>query len=131
MKHLLIIICLLNGVSYGLQADINNDGRVDVGDLAILAREWLMQEVVLDVSGVGFTPDIAGTYREAGFYNGEMSYQRDGFYIWYNRYTEQWVISTGKGVMTGKIWIRNNEYVTGCYMPFNGVVGVPIVSEAI
>ncbi len=48
---ILAIILALSSVCFGLQADINEDGRVDFLDLAILTQEWLeLKEFVQDGS---------------------------------------------------------------------------------
>lgn len=44
MRTTLTIILALSSCAFGLRADINHDGRVDIADLSILASEWLMEE---------------------------------------------------------------------------------------
>jgi hypothetical protein len=42
---LIVLACLLKGNGNArIQSDINNDGRVDLADFAILASEWLIEE---------------------------------------------------------------------------------------
>ncbi|RKY09845.1 MAG: hypothetical protein DRP56_02080 [Planctomycetota bacterium] len=66
MRKIVLILWLAVALAapvFGLRADINNDGRVDFADLAILAEEWLMSEQYGPelVTNGGFDTDTAWT----------------------------------------------------------------------
>jgi hypothetical protein len=44
MRVILLLISALSSFCFGLRADINHDGIVDLQDLSILSEEWLMSE---------------------------------------------------------------------------------------
>ncbi len=116
-----------------LRADINGDGRVDLGDLAIMMKEWLMSEPILTVTGVGLDPDIRGDYEESGVYGGLTAYKHVSkeWYIWWHDFQFMWFISTEKGITSGAIWGNGDENVVGTFLPnpIEGSVGTATVAE--
>jgi hypothetical protein len=67
MMICVVVVMGLQAVCFGaLRADINQDGRVDMLDLAILAEEWLMEEIDMNlgpelVVNGGFDTDTVWT----------------------------------------------------------------------
>jgi hypothetical protein len=53
-----LILCSCN-VFGELRADINNDGRVDLLDFAILSKEWLMSDYSLKFNGINQHVEVA------------------------------------------------------------------------
>lgn len=73
MKQLTIYLMLIGSV-FGLRADINNDGRVDLLDLAILSEEWLMAEYGPElVTNGGFADGTGWTLSDGGFADGKCT----------------------------------------------------------
>lgn len=138
MKRLLvlIIVCLVGTSAMALRADINNDGRVDIADLAILAREWLMSEPAFILTGEGLNPDIRGVLTDAGVYD-ELPYYTTaigGHEVWYSSVDERYIISPARGLFgTGHFApeTSNGANVKGDYIGSEPFTGIATISEYI
>lgn len=147
MRFILIMILALSPICFGLRADLNRDGIVDIRDFAILAEEWLETEKMnLLVSGT-LTPNATGLYIPYGTFGGQSVYYKnlllDGSYpdtadycIWYRSSHDEWWITAGTTTGSGGLWYKEGTIpvptpATGPIGTYavNGGTGTPIVIE--
>jgi len=86
-------------------------------------------EKTYEVTGV-LTPDIKGTYADAGEYNGKRSYKLAGqeWYIWWDGIIA-WLITTERGVASPARWLREAPDIEGVYIPLQDAIGEATVTE--
>jgi len=86
-------------------------------------------EKTYEVTGE-LTPDVTGTYEDAGEYNGRRYYQRtpNGWLLWWNGVTT-YFISTALGVQGVSFWNRVTEQPPGQYFPQGDAIGEATVTE--
>lgn len=78
----------------------------------------------------GLTPDVTGTYEDAGEHEGKRSYELagNGWFIWWDG-VEAWYISTERGVPGANHWARIDPNIEGLYDEGGEAVGVATVTE--
>ncbi len=83
------------------------------------------------------TPDVTGSYFEAGVYDGKPYYKLkdQNWFIWYWSGGEPaqyfWYITTEVGAAPGAYWYKFKAYYeppTGYYQPSGGAIGMPTVA---
>ncbi len=86
-------------------------------------------EKTFEVTG-DLTPDVTGTYEDAGEYNGKRYYQRtpNGWFIWWDG-VEFWDISQAPGSIMPISWFHNFPDIEGLYSPGAGASGNATVAE--
>ncbi|MCE5184933.1 MAG: hypothetical protein LLF76_02265 [Planctomycetaceae bacterium] len=75
----ILLTLLLCGSAFGLRADINGDGRVDLLDLSILAEEWLMEEPDMLGENILVNSDFAESLDGWTASNGGIVWNAAGF----------------------------------------------------
>ncbi len=82
-----------------------------------------------DVTGE-LTPDVTGTYNDAGEFNGKRYYQLagNGWYIHWDG-DINWLINDNLGGPGANFWRRSQPTIPGQFFPQDGAVGIATVTE--
>jgi hypothetical protein len=134
-KISLVLLLLSVSSCFGLRADINQDGQVNLLDLAILAEEWLMSNPLHIAAGQGVTPE---SVESTGLI--EMSptyylYTPNGFGTYPNWMLEwktiplqRWVLTYRPEAGVSAMWTREDASLLGEYQANSGATGTITIS---